>query len=73
MISGTPLGTFRNPAEQRLGQLRSDVAFAQVGDIISDGLHEFLDGFQKRLNLVGGAIFETFFAIRPLAEGARFK
>jgi uncharacterized alpha-E superfamily protein len=73
LISGTPLGTFRNTAEQRLGQLRSDVAFAQVGDIITDGLHEFLDGFQKRLNLVGGAIFETFFAIRPLAEGARFK
>src|SRR5450755_307861 len=66
LISGTPLGTFRNGAEQRLGQLRSDVAFAQVGDIISDGLHEFLDGFQSRLNLVGRAIFETFFAIRPV-------
>ena len=73
LISDTPLGTFRNLAEQRLGQLRSDVAFAQVGDIISEGLHEFLDGFQSRLNLVGRAIFETFFAIRPVDEGARFK
>ena len=73
LISGTPLGTFRNRAEQRLGQLRSDVAFAQVGDIITNGLHEFLDGFQTRLNLVGDAIFETFFAIRLLEEGTRFK
>lgn len=66
-ISGTPLGTFRNPAEQRLGQLRAELAYAQVGEIISGGLHEFLDALQRKLNLVDDAIFDTFFALRPIS------
>ena len=65
-ITGTPPGTFRNPAEQRLGQLRSELGYAQVNDILAGGLHEFLDGLQIKLNLVGDAIYDTFFAMRPL-------
>jgi uncharacterized alpha-E superfamily protein len=65
-ISGTPSGTFRNPAEQRLGQLRAELAYAHVGDIISSGLHEFLDALQTKLNSVGDGIVDTFFAIRPV-------
>jgi uncharacterized alpha-E superfamily protein len=41
-----------------------------VDDIIEDGLHEFLDGLQAKLNVVGDAIFETFFALRPVDSGA---
>ena len=69
-ISGTPIGTFRNLAEQRLGQLRSELGYARVDDILTGGLHEFLDGLQSKLNLVGDAIFETFFALRPVGGGA---
>jgi uncharacterized alpha-E superfamily protein len=69
-ISGTPVGTFRNPAERRLGQLRSELGYARVDDIIGDGLHQFLDGLQGKLNAVGDAIFETFFALRPVDTGA---
>ena len=29
------------------------------------GIHEFIDGFQTKLNLVGEAIYETFFALPP--------
>ena len=65
-ISGTPIGTFRNPAEQRLGQLRSELGYARVADILAIGLHQFLDGLQIKLNLIGDAIFETFFALRPI-------
>ena len=68
-ISGTPVGTFRNPAEQRLGQLRSELGYARVEDILGHGLHEFLDGLQLKLNAVGDAIFETFFALRPVGAG----
>jgi uncharacterized alpha-E superfamily protein len=68
-ISGTPIGTFRNPAEQRLGQLRSELGYARVDDILTGGLHEFLDALQVKLNLVGDAIFETFFALRPIGGG----
>ncbi|MGE0822015.1 MAG: alpha-E domain-containing protein [Candidatus Binatia bacterium] len=65
-ISGTPLGTFRNPAEQQMGQLRAELAYAVVTDIIAMGLHEFLDAFQSKLNKVGDSIFATFFATQPV-------
>lgn len=72
-ISGTPVGTFRNPAEQHLGQLRAELAYAQVEDIISMGLHEFLDAFQTKLNTVGESIFATFFALQPIGEAVTVK
>jgi uncharacterized alpha-E superfamily protein len=65
-ISGTPPGSFSNAAEQRLGQLRAELAYTQAEEVIAGGLHEFIDDFQKRLNFVGDAVFESFFAKRPL-------
>ncbi len=67
-ISGTPLESFSNSAEQGLGQLRSEFAYAQVDQILRTGLHEFLDAFQTKLNDVGGNIYKTFFALRPVNE-----
>jgi uncharacterized alpha-E superfamily protein len=70
-ISGVEPGRFSNPAEQRLGLLRSELAYAQSSDIITAGLHEFLDGLQRKLNAVGSAIFETYFALPTVrAAGA---
>ena len=63
-ISGTPLGTFRHPPEKLLGQLCSDLAFTSVDEIVNDGLHEYLDDLQDRMNQVGAGIFETFFALK---------
>ncbi len=68
-MSGTVTGGFTNPAEQRLGQLRAELAYTQAEDVVAGGLHEFVDNFQKRLNLVGEAIFDSYFAMRPLAAG----
>jgi hypothetical protein len=39
-ISGTPLGMFRNLAEQRFGQLRAELAYTDIEQIIGRGLHE---------------------------------
>ena len=72
-ISGTPIGTYRNPAEQRLGQLRADLAYADTKQIIQRGLHEFLDGFQTKLNLVDQSIFDTFFALRPIGASPSYR
>jgi len=69
-ISGSPEGTFWNLAEKRLGQLRSELAYVTVEEIIGAGLHEFLDSLQTKLNGVGDGIFETFIAMEP-AEPAR--
>ena len=69
-ITGTPLGTFRNSSEQRLGQVCSELAYARIQEVVASGLHEFLDGLQTKLNLVGDSVFETFFALRPFQSAA---
>ncbi len=69
-ISGTPAGIFRNAAEQRLGQLRAELAYTDTDEIVARGLHEFLDAFQTKLNLVDQGIFDTFFALRPVGSAA---
>ena len=63
-ISGTPAGMFRSPVEQLLGLLCSELAYAQIDDIIAGGLHEYLDELQTKMNQVGLHIHETFFAAR---------
>ncbi|MEW5975233.1 MAG: alpha-E domain-containing protein [Acidobacteriota bacterium] len=72
-ISGTPVGTFSNLAEQRLGHLRSDLAYTKVQEVLSSGLHEFLDALQTKLNRVGDGIHEDFFAPRPLASKVAYR
>ncbi len=61
-ISGTPTGTFVNAAERLLGQLRAKLAYTQPEDIIRLGLHEFVDDLETRLNEIGNAVYEEFFA-----------
>jgi uncharacterized alpha-E superfamily protein len=63
-ISGTPLGTFQFPPEKLLGQLCSDLTFASVDEIITQGLHEYLDDLQSKINQLGAGIYEVFFAFK---------
>jgi uncharacterized alpha-E superfamily protein len=73
-ISGTPPGMFRFPVERLLGELCSEIAYARIEAIISAGLHEYLDRLQTKMNQVGNAISETFFAARgapPVRKKAR--
>jgi uncharacterized alpha-E superfamily protein len=63
-ISGTPLGTFRYAPEKLLGQLCSDLSYASVDEIISQGLHEYVDELQSKVNHAGNGIHETFFAFK---------
>lgn len=57
--------TFRNSAERRLGQLAAYLDYTVMDEVILDGLHEFLDDLQARLNEVGNAIQKSFFPLRP--------
>lgn len=63
-ISGTPIGTYRHSAEKLLGQLCSDLAYANIDDVMAAGLHEYLDDLQTKMNRVSGGIHDTFFAKR---------
>ncbi len=70
-ISGTFTGSYSNLAERRLGQLRAELAYTHAEDVISGGLHEFVDNLQNRLNSIGESIHDSFFAMRPFeAAGA---
>lgn len=66
-IAGGTSAAWRNPAEKALGKLRAELNYLTIDEIGENGLHEFLDGFQSRLNLAGEKIFETFFALEPVS------
>jgi uncharacterized alpha-E superfamily protein len=60
-ITGTPLDTAGTIAEKRLGRLRSELEYGDMGEIIGGGLHEYLDAVQTKLNAVGDGIQTAFF------------
>jgi len=65
-VANTPPGTYSNNAEKQLGLLRAELDYADIQEIIKNGLHEYLDNFEAKLNSVGEALFSVFFAFRPL-------
>jgi uncharacterized alpha-E superfamily protein len=71
-IAGSESDRHNNLAEKRLGRLRSEMDYIDMAEILSGGLHEFFDGFQFKLNRTDDAIYETFFALRPV-EGMTAK
>lgn len=64
-ICGTPEATFSNTAERVLGRLVADLDYTDIDEIISKGLHEYVDSLQDRLNQIDGSIYKTFFEIKP--------
>jgi len=66
-ITGTSEDGFSNKAEQGLGRLLGELNYTQIDEIIYDGLHEFLDKLQNRLNWIDDALYESFFTLRPLS------
>ncbi len=69
-IPGAGPGNSHNEVGRRLGELLSELAYTQACDIIALGLHEFLKSLQSKLNAVGDAMAETFFALQPVSEAA---
>ena len=66
-ITGTPLGSFRYRSEQLLGQLRADLDFTSLDAIIQQGIHEYLDALQERMNAIDASMREDFVSRRPAA------
>jgi len=61
-ITGSDEG-YSNKAEKQLGMLTSQLEYADINDIFTAGLHEYLDDFQMKLNKTSSAIFETYFSL----------
>jgi uncharacterized alpha-E superfamily protein len=63
-ISGTPSNGHRRHADKLLASVCSELAHANVNEIISSGLHEYLDRLQTNVNRASTGIYERFFATR---------
>ena len=61
-ITGTAMGYFQYRCEQLMGQLRAELDYASTDAVIAGGLHEYLDGLQKKMNLIDVAMREEFIA-----------
>jgi uncharacterized alpha-E superfamily protein len=69
-IAGTPANAGATRPERLLGRLAAEYEFGVVEELLDGGLHDHLDRLQCKLNDVGMAIFETFFARQPEAPVA---
>lgn len=63
-ISGSKRG-YSNPVEKLIGNLRSDMEYADVGDLFDKGLHEYLDNLQQQLNEISNEIYNQYFKLQP--------
>jgi len=69
-ITGTPMGYFRYRSEQLMGSLRAELDFTSVDRIMNDGLHEYLDDLQVKMNAIGDNLLLDFFALRRQSQGS---
>ncbi len=69
-ITGTRMGSFRYPSERLMGLLRAELDFTSVDRIISDGLHEYLDDLQVKMNAIGNNLHLDFFALLSQTKDA---
>ena len=68
-ITGVPMGSYRYPAEQFMGLLRSELDFMSVDFIIQQGLHEYLDGLQIKMNAIDRSV-QSDFVVKATPEQA---
>lgn len=65
-ISGNPIDQPRLVPEVLLRNLIGEFEYASVEAVLLYGLHEFVDGFQRRLNEIGAGVYETFLQWRSI-------
>lgn len=59
-ITGSPWDSFRFRSEQLMGQLEGELNFSSVEDILRNGLHEYLDSLQQKMNNVDAQLRADF-------------
>ena len=67
-ITGTPMGSCEYPSERSLAPIRAELDYISVDGIIDQGLHEYLDALQARMNTIGDNLRLDFFAGAPVAQ-----
>jgi uncharacterized alpha-E superfamily protein len=67
-ITGTPSGEARYESERLISALDDELDAIDVAVVVRNGLHEYLDRLQSRINSIDDAIFRDFFAWRPVDQ-----
>lgn len=67
-VTGNDGAAPRSIAETRLSALRDEMEATDAAAVLAGGLHEWLDDAQTKMNAVGGAIIEEFFAPRAVSS-----
>jgi uncharacterized alpha-E superfamily protein len=60
-ITGVPMGSCEFTSERTLAPLRAELDYIPVDHIIGQGLHEYLDGLQQRMNVLDSTLARDFF------------
>lgn len=63
-ISGSGGQKFANRAEKVMGELRSQLEYDDISDVVQHGLHEYLDNLQLKLNNISDEIYDCFFRFK---------
>jgi uncharacterized alpha-E superfamily protein len=59
-ISGVAEGRFCNDAEKLAGRLVAEFQFSTIDEVFEQGLHDYLDQLQFKLNAIGAALFNAY-------------
>ena len=63
-ISGYSGKGYSNSTEKLMGKLRSRLEYADVNEIIKDGLHEYIDELQAKINDLSNSVHDNFFLLK---------
>jgi len=63
-ISGNTTDGFITSAEKALGEMRSRLEYSEVDDVVSLGLHEYLDTLQLKINHISDLIDINYFRLK---------
>lgn len=59
-VSGVSPRRFSNEAEKLSGRLLAELEYGSIDEVLSRGLHEYLDHLQQKFNGVGQALFDAY-------------
>lgn len=65
-ISGCPMANYSNEAERLCGRLLSELIYGSTEEVFAEGLHEYLDRIQERLNEIGASTYKAYMFLPPL-------
>ena len=64
---------FTTNLEKKLGRLKTNFDFIEIHEIISFGLHEYIDRIQTRINEIDNLIYEQYFNVTTNLNSSKIK